>query len=267
VTGELILLNVLLATLFVLGPLATNLFFLNSSISYKRIHLSVISTLTILFFLKITLLNIIWLLFCVYGFFLFIFKNKDKLFSIEKIASLIPLTFSIISALWFFCGSNDLYLLGYNINWSYYAALHAGFLGWLLLASFIVISRKTKFKKLYLYSCFVFLVSFLLIALGIDGIPYIKRVGALIIVFASPLLVGFYTFKITRAYTFSKYLSFLSLILLCFSLFLAFENEFLITLVSPMISNKPMVFLHGSINGLVAIPALIFSLIFESKNL
>ena len=50
--------------------------------------------------------------------------------------------------------------------------------------------------RLYLWTCYLALPLFLLVAFGIDGIPYLKRVGAVGLSIVVPLVVGRYALDV-----------------------------------------------------------------------
>lgn len=201
----------------------TNKFFLENSKNYRVGHLLALLILALGFISSTYELYLAWVVFCLFGIFCYLNKEFLSLLSIEKMAGLIPLIFSIIASFWLFAGANDLHLLGYNREWSYYAALHGNFLGWVLIGSFILISRTftTPIKQIYYLCAFIFLLFFLLIAFGINGMPYVKRIGAIGIISATPILIGFYSYSLRRNKGASFYFSIVSVISIAFTLCLA----------------------------------------------
>jgi hypothetical protein len=264
---ELSYLNFLLAIGLIVGPMMTRKFFLGNSRIYGFAHLIAFLVVAVGFTLSMHELYFAWNIFCLFGFIIFLRKNFSNLFNLKNLAECISFVFSIIASIWLFSGANDLFLLGYNREWSYYAALHGNYLGWMLIGSFIIISRsfQGRIKSFYLTCSFVFLFLFLLIAFGIDGVPYIKRIGAMGVVCLAPLLIGYYTISLWRIRKFSFYLSAISFISILFTVFLAASNE--IGFLSPTVFlNVPsMVSLHGLINGVIAIPSLYLALHFDGR--
>lgn len=208
---ELILLNFFLGVAFVLAPLMTNRFFLNSSRIYAAAHKVALVVLFIGVVLNLNVLAAIWPLFCIFGFLLFLKKDGFHV-SIRRVADWIPFLFSLISATWFFAGVNDLHLLGYNRAWSFYAALHGIFLGWMFVGCIAFLSRRQGSSQLYLWGCYLSFILFLCVAFGIDGTPYIKRIGVIGFSLIVPLLIGLYAFSLKNESRRSRYLATLSLL-------------------------------------------------------
>ncbi len=240
-------------------------FFLKENEIYKFTHIVVLIVLVISFFFKRYEFYLVWPLFCFFGFFSYLRDSFKNLWSLEILAGGIPFVFSIIGAVWLFAGANDLGLLGYNREWSYYAALHGNYLGWLLVGAVVVISRvfATPMRICVLGSSFLFF--FLLIAFGIDGVPFIKRFGAVGMILITPILVGLYFHSLLKEKGVSRYLSGVSLISILFTLFLAASNEFGYLSVRTIMNVPSMVLLHGLVNGLVALPCLCLALFFDRR--
>ena len=238
---------------FILAPLLTNNFFLNNSKIYKCSHIIALIFVLASIIFGIGLLTVVWPAFNLFGLFIH-FKNKRKnLFKITTLATFIPLAFSIIASIWLVAGSNDLYLLGYDINWSFYAALHGNYLGWIFLGCMGFLStRNIKFSNFYSIGCFISFVLFLSIAFGIDGVPYIKAVGVIGLTLLVPLTIGLFSF--TTRCKISKYLSMVSLILVLLSMTLAVLNEFWTVEPQYFLGARSMVTIHGVLNAFLVTP-------------
>ncbi len=101
---ELIFLNLFLSVAFVLAPLMTNRFFLNGSKIYSDVHKMALTVLLVSAVLNVNYLTGVWLLFCVFGFVLYLKKHFRLICSFKGVATCIPFLFSLISATWFFAG-------------------------------------------------------------------------------------------------------------------------------------------------------------------
>lgn len=218
---ELILLKFFLAVAFVLAPLMTRSFFLNNSKIYAEAHKVTLIFLLSGAILSLNYLAIFWPLFCIFGFFLYLKNEYRFVFSSKGIATCIPFVFSIISSTWFFAGVNNLQLLGYNQAWSFYAALHGIFLGWIFVGCLALLSRRSSTNRLYLWGCYLIFLFFLFVAFGINGIPYLKRIGVGGLSLVVPLLIGLYTFSLIDKNRSSLYLAVLSLLSILISMNLA----------------------------------------------
>lgn len=260
------LLNLFLGIAFVLAPLMTNHFFLNNSRTYSDAHKVALIILLIGAGFGLNYLAIVWPLFCVFGFVLYSAKQARPLFLIGNAANYIPFLFSLISATWFFAGVNDLHLLGYNRAWSFYAALHGSFLGWLFVGCLAFLSKRSKENRTYLYACYLSLLFFLFVAFGIDGIPYIKRIGVLGLSFMVPVLIGIYSFRLKGNQHYSKILSTLSLCAIIASMALAILNEFWLSAPRVAFGIPIMVLAHGFLNAVITIPCFYLAIRFEDDQ-
>lgn len=257
---EFILFNLFLGIAFVLAPLMTNHFFLNNSKIYSLVHKIALIVLLIGAVLNLNYTSIVWPLFCIYGVILYL-KNEYKfVFSLQGIPTSIPFIFSLISATWFFAGVNNLHLLGYNQAWSFYAALHGSFLGWIFVGCLAFLSQRSNSNKFYLWGCYLSLVLFLCVAFGIDGIPYIKRVGLIGFTLLVPLMIGLYAVNLKNKNHRSRFLLAVSLISIVLSMTLAVLNEFWATGPRIAFGIPIMVFTHGFLNAVITIPCFFLAI-------
>ena len=264
---ELIFLKFFLSVAFVLAPLMTRRFFLNNSKIYSDAHKVALVVLLIGAVLKVNYLSGVWPLFCAFGFLLYLKAQYRIIISLRAFATYIPMLFSLISATWFFAGANDLHLLGYNRPWSFYAALHASFLGWMFIGCLAFLSRRKNSSKLYLWGCFLSFVFFLFVAFGIDGTPYIKRLGFIGFSMIVPLLIGFYAFNLKKENRSSRYLAALSVLSIVAAMTLAILNEFWIDAPRMAFGIPIMVFAHGLLNAIVTIPCFFLAIRFEGDEI
>ena len=264
--GEILFLNCFLFLAFVLAPLMTKSFFLKESRVYSDAHKISLMVLFVGVVLGLNYAAVIWPLFCAFGFFLYL-KNESKfIYSIEGIAICIPFIFSIISSVWFVSGVFDLHLLGYSKAWSFYAALHGAFLGWLLVGCFAFLSQRSHATKVYLWGCYLSFLFFLCIAFGIDGVPHIKRIGVIGLSVMAPFLIGYYAFNLRKATQGSKIFSAISLFAIILSMILAGLNEFW-SGFPRIISGVPMmVVAHGFLNAIFAVPCFFIAIRLERRK-
>jgi uncharacterized membrane protein (UPF0136 family) len=172
----------------------------------------------------------------------------------------------MISATWLTSGVYDWGLLGYNRNFSLYAALHGMYLGWMLVGSLAFLAQKNGKKgQIYLMSCIFCFVAFLLIAFGIDGVPHIKPVGVIILAVVVPLSMGLHIGSLSREQKRARWLGILSLIGLTSTMGLAIIHEFWRGAFPPWLGVTPMVSVHGLINALIVIPGFFLSVFYSQR--
>jgi predicted DCC family thiol-disulfide oxidoreductase YuxK len=263
---ELMLLNLFLSVAIVLAPLMTSRFFLNNSKIYSDAHKVALVVLLIGAVLNLNYLAGVWPLFCAFGFLLYLKKEYGIVFSIRGFATCIPFLFSLISATWFFAGVNDLHLLGYNRAWSFYAALHGSFLGWMFVGCLAFLSRRQSSSQLYLWGCYLSFIFFLFVAFGIDGTPYIKRVGVIGFSLIAPLLIGLYTFNLKNENLRSRYFATISLLSIVASMTLAILNEFWGAAPRIVFGIPIMVFAHGFLNAILTVPCFFLAIRLEGDE-
>jgi predicted DCC family thiol-disulfide oxidoreductase YuxK len=263
---EIILLYLFLSVAFVLAPLMTNRFFLNNSRIYSDAHRIALIVLLFSAFLNLNYLASVWPLFCAFGFLLYLKREYRFIFSAKGLASSIPFVFSLISSAWFFAGANDLHLLGYNKVWSFYAALHGSFLGWMFVGCLAFLSRRPTSNKLFLWGCYLSFVFFLFVAFGIDGIPHIKRIGVIGFSLIVPLLIGLYAFSLKKESRLSRYLSAISLLSIIAAMILAVLNEFWAAAPRVAFGIPLMVLAHGFINAILTVPCFYLAIRLEGDE-
>ncbi len=264
--SELTFLYLFLCVAFVLGPLMTGAFFLNDSKMYSVAHITALFILLVGAVLNLKESALVWPLFCAFGFFLYLRKESKFLISFNGVAESIPFVFSLISSAWFVAGVNDWQLLGYDRTWSFYASLHGAFLGWIFVGCLAFLSRKGKPNKPYLWGCYLCFACFLLIAFGIDGIPYIKRVGVVGVSVIAPALILLYAFNLNRENRASLFFSVLSLCSIAISMTLALLNEFWLSAPRIAFGLPIMVLAHGLMNAAIAVPGFYLAIKFEENS-
>ncbi len=260
---ELIALNFFLCFGFVLAPVMTEKFLLSGSKVYSNVHKISLIVLLVAVVFNFDSLAFTWPLFCAFGSFLYIKSEYKSLFSIEGLAGGIPFVFSLISSVWYAAGVNDLHLLCYSKTWSFYAALHGMFLGWLFIGCLAFLAKRPKASKVYLWGCYLCFVFFLFVAFGIDGTPYLKRLGVVALSLIAPFLIGHYRFRLKPEHKASRCFAGLSLFSIMVAMALAILNEF--WQIDPQIAFgiPVMVLAHGFLNAMVTLPCFFLAIRFE----
>jgi predicted DCC family thiol-disulfide oxidoreductase YuxK len=251
---ELSLLIFFLGVAFILAPFMTKNFFLRNSQVYLRAHALCLLILFLGGVLDFNWIAAIWPLFCILGFFLYLKQEGRLIFSVKGFASCIPFVFSLISSAWFFSGTNDLHLLGYNKNWSFYAALHGSILGWFFVGCLAKLSQRPNASKIYLFGCYLCFLLFLSVAFGIDGIPHIKRVGVIGLSIFVPFAIGLFTFSLKKENRLSLLFAVISLFSIAVSMTIAILNEFWVDFPKVAFGMPIMTLTHGLINALFTVP-------------
>ncbi len=261
--AEISFLHFFLFVAFILSPVMTKYFFLQASKTYSFVHITSLIILLVGVVLRVEHTVIVWPIFCVYGLFLYFKSNRAILFSPKSIVKYIPFAFSLISSVWFVAGVYDLNLLGYGREWSFYAALHGAFLGWLLVGCLAFLSGKSNVSKIYQWGCYLSLLFFLLVAFGIDGVPYIKRVGVIGFSLMMPFLIGHYVHSVKKEYRLSKFLAGVSLLSIILSMAIAVLNEFWVGFPKVILGIPTMVVTHGVMNAVIAVPCFFLAIKFD----
>lgn len=251
---ELSLLIFCLGVAFVFAPFMTKNFFLRNSQLYSRVHILSLLILLGAGVLGFNWIAVIWPLFCVFGFLLYFNQERQLIFSVKGFASCIPFLFSLISSVWFFSGINDLHLLGYNKNWSYYAALHGSILGWLFVGCLAKLSKGPNASNVYLFGCYLCFLLFLTVVFGIDGIPNIKRLGVIGLSVFVPFAIGLFTFNLKKENRLSLFFAVISLFSIAASMTIAILNEFWVNFPKVAFGMPIMTLTHGLINALFTVP-------------
>lgn len=262
--AELTLLLVFLCISFVLAPVMTNRFFLDSKV-YSDVHKFSLIILLIGAAAGSEKAAFVWLVFCIFGFLLYLKQAAKSIFSFQGVAGSIPFIFSIISAVWFAAGVNNLQLLGYSRIWSLYAALHGIFLGWLFTGCLARLSRRTSQGKAYTWGCYLCFILFLFVALGINGTAYVKRIGVVGLSLVVPYLIGLYAFNCKKNGV-SFLLAIMSFTSIILSMTLAVLNEFWTGFSRYAFGVPTMVLAHGFMNSVITIPCFLLAIIFAHEE-
>jgi hypothetical protein len=110
------------------------------------------------------------------------------------------------------------------------------------------------------YSCFAF---FLCVAFGIDGIPYLKRIGVVGLSLIVPFLIGFYTFNLKSVNRVSFLCAMLSLVSIAVTMVAALLNEFWAAAPRFALGLPTMVLVHGFMNAFLTIPCFFLAIRLE----
>jgi predicted DCC family thiol-disulfide oxidoreductase YuxK len=263
---ELSILIFFLSIAFILAPLMTNKFFLRDSKVYSRAHGVSLLVLLFGFVCGFNWIAITWLLFCIFGFLLYLKQEGRFLFSLKGFATCIPFVFSLISATWFVAGSNNLHLLGYNTNWSFYAALHASILGWFFIGCLAYLAKRPNANNVYLFGCYLCLFLFLSVAFGINGIPYIKHIGVIGFSILVPFSIGLFAFDLKKENRLSWIFAVVSLLSIILSMTIAVLNEFWLEFPKRISGIPLMTLTHGFLNTLFTVPLFYLAIQLESED-
>lgn len=263
---ELSLLKIFLGVAFILAPLMTKRFFLNNSAFYSDAHKVALFILLTGAVLHRPHFAGVWPLFCAFGFFLYLRTKGRFVFSIKGLATCLPFLFSLISSAWFFAGVNDLHLLGYDQTWSFYAALHGSFLGWAFVGCIAFLAKKENSSRLYLWGAYLSFLLFLFVAFGIDGTPYVKRIGVVGLSLIVPLLIGRYLFSLGNEKKYSRYFAALSLLSVAAAMILALVNEFGAAAHKAAFGVPIMVLSHGFMNAIVTLPCFFLAVLLDVEE-
>lgn len=265
---ELVVLRVLLFLSMALGPLGTH-WLLSSERSRLRgaAYLGALGCAAAGLFTPAPVLCVVWLAFCAASFALFLRARAGSLRSPGTLAGCVPFLFSNIAAVWLVSGANDLHLLGYDTPFSYYASLHGNVLGWILLGALAVLAnRDGPQRHLYVASVFVCLVSFLLIALGIDQLRALKPIGVVGLSIAIPATQLLFLRSVWARSRASFALGLVSLVGLGFTMTLAWRNELGMGELVSVGTLRGMVSVHGVLNALVVAPCFLFAVALDAPS-
>jgi len=265
--NELSTLKLFLYFSFLIAPLATGNFFLKK---YKKLYIQthVVSLFCLLLF-EVFMINVFifaWPLFCVFSCFL-LFVESDLKVSVLFLSRIVPLVFSVVSSVWFVSASLNLELLGYDIVWSMLAAIHGAYIGWLLLAGFSQLQTIfPKRKAIYQVGVFLCFFSFMAIALGIDGIPYLKRWGLWSFVSVILTLLSLLYLDMSKKNFMANFFFFISVCGLALTIVMAVFHEYTLDVFGEFTNLSSMIYIHGGINSFVVIPAFLCSVFFLGRD-
>ncbi|TGL85958.1 hypothetical protein EHQ68_09325 [Leptospira congkakensis] len=252
---------------YLIAPYFSNRYFLNHSKVYTRFHLiSFLLTILAIYF-KIPILSIVWTSFCGFGLILFFQIHTNRLFQGFTWIGVFPMGFGFLSSIWFFCGTNEFNLLGYNRTWSYYAAIHSCYIGWLFLSGITFLSQRNQRSKTYLIISLTIVILFLMIAFGIYKSDLLKKVGVVGYLFLLPFSIIHSKILFQNKSSISRIMARCSLFFLSLTLILAFLNEFYLGFPKSIFGYPLMVMVHGSINSFIVIPCFLGSVAFASSKI
>ena len=267
--SELSLLRALLLLSMAIGPLGTHRFF-HAQPSRLRAgaHAGALACAALGLFVA-PVLCVAWLVFCVASFALFlrerVLRERARRFP-ELLAACVPFLFSIIAATWLVGGANDLHILGYGPEFSYYAALHGNVLGWILIGALAVLAdRGGPQRRVYLASVLVCFASFLLIALGIDQLRALKPIGVIGLSVAIPASQLVFLRSVWSRNRPAFALGCVSLAGLVLTMFLAWRNELSMAVFPAVGGIRGMVSVHGAVNAVVVAPCFLLAVALDAR--
>lgn len=260
--SELQLLQLLLLVSMAVGPFGTHLF-LERSRLHTAAHVAALGCAAVGLFASLPLLCVAWLLFCAARFALFL-RARAR----HTLAASVPFVFSNIAAVWLVAGANDLHLLGYGVHFSYYAALHGNVLGWILIGALASLANDDTEPRrtIYLVAVLVALLSFLLIAFGIDRLRDLKPIGVVGLSIAIPLAQLTFLRSIWSHSRVAFALACISLAGFATTMLLAWRNELAMPVLPPVAGVNVMVSVHGVLNALVVAPCFLLAVLLGARG-
>lgn len=258
--SELDLLRVLLLFSMAVGPLGTHRYFLGGLRLRVAAHVVALVCAAIGLFSPAPLLCVGWLIFTAASFAVFLRSRLASLRGARELSACIPFLFSNIAAVWLVAGSNDLHLLGYGMHFSFYAALHGNVLGWIVMGALaILVEREERQESAYLAALLVCFASFLLIAVGIDQLYALKKVGVVGLSVALPFSLLAFLRSVWGRERAAFALGAVSLAGLAFSMVLAWANEVGVQVMNAVLGIRAMVSVHGVVNAVIVAPCFLLA--------
>lgn len=261
--NENCILLVILSFGYLIAPFFSNRFFLFQSKIYKQVHLISFFLLLLAINCNIPKLTITWTFFSGFGIILFCRIYWKNLFLFHTWIKLVPLGFGFLSSIWFFCGMNECHLLGYQTTWSYYAAIHSCFIGWLFLSGISYLSARNLSTKIAIFFNLAIVIFFLIIAFGIYGNPFLKKLGVVGYSILLPVAILHSKILFQNPNRISQFLGRCSLFFLCLTFLIALFHEFYSDFPKYIFGFPLMVLVHGSINAFLVIPCFLGSIVFR----
>ena len=260
------ILDCLLLFTFVIAPRMTNRFFLDSDRGYALLHLLALAVVVASAFLGSGVGACVWCAFCVAGGVLFLHRARRAVLTLGGLAACVPFAFSVVSSVWFVAGTNELHLLGYDRSWSFYAALHGSVLGWLFVGCIAHLAKRAGAPRVYPVGCLLSFVLFLFVAFGIDGVPFIKRVGVVGFALLVPGLIALHALGVRARGAAPSWWSATSLAGIVVSMTMALANEFWGAFPRVLAGLPTMVLTHGVLNAVIVVPAFYFALLADRTS-
>jgi len=265
---ELSLLRGLLLSSMAVASIGTNLLFFEEPSRLRMAALvAALCCAAVGLLLPVPLLCLVWLVFCSANFADFLRRRLSTLRSALGLATCIPFLFSIIASVWLVGGANDLRILGYGPAFSYYAAMHGTVLGWTLIGALAALANQAlPQRRIHLAAVFICFASFLLIALGIDQLRWLKPIGVVGLTVAVPtsqlVFLRHARARSRGAFT----LGCVSLAALAFTMLLAWRNEVSMAAWPPVFGVRSMVSVHGVLNALVVGPSFLLAVALDARR-
>ena len=256
---ELDLLRILLLASMLVGPFATRYFSAPSRV-FAVAYGGALLCAAIGLFSSVSILCVAWLVFTAASFALFLRSRASSLFSPGVLAACVPFLFSNIAAVWIVGGSNNLHILGYGIEFSYYAALHGNVLGWILLGALAILANHPNRERwIHLGAMFIGFGSFLLLAVGIDQLRALKPLGiaGLSVALPSSQLVFLRGVWSRNRWAFAA--GGVSFAVLVLTMVLAWRNEVVTPVFVGVLGIRGMVSVHGVLNTVIVAPLFLLA--------
>jgi len=250
----------------VMGPFATRCLFAEASRLRAAAHLAAFVCAAAGLFAPWPALCVVWLVFCAANFVLFLRSRAASLCSPPVLAACVPFVFSNIAAVWLVGGANDLHLLGYDPFFSCYAALHGNVVGWIVIGTLAALAdRDSPQRGIYVTSVLVCLVSFLLIAFGIDQLRALKPIGVLGLSIALPISQLAFLRGVWSRNRPAFLLGCVNFAGLVFTMILAWRNELSTPVFEVVAGIRGMVSVHGVLNTAVVAPCFLLAVSLDAR--
>lgn len=260
---ELALLRALLLASMIVGPLGTRCLFPTPSRRRDLAHGCAVLCAAVGLYGPWPMLCVGWLAFCAAMFALFLRVRARAPWSARVLAASVPFVFSNVAAAWLVGGANDLALLGYDVHFSYYAALHGNVLGWTLIGALATLAdQDSPQRAIYLASVFVCLVSFFAIALGIDQLRVLKTIGVVGFSIAIPTCQLAFLRSVRSHDRRAFLLGCVSFAGLLFTMVLAWQHELAAPMLPWVAGIRPMVAVHGVLNAVIVAPCFVLAVLY-----
>ncbi|MCC6876446.1 MAG: YndJ family transporter [Sandaracinaceae bacterium] len=265
---ELDLLRALLCLSLLAAPLGTHRFSIAGASPHRRTaHAGALACAVAGVWTSAPALCVAWLVFCAASLALFLRASGAALRSPHILVGAVPLLFSNIAAVWLVGGANDLRILGYGAAFSYYAALHGNVLGWMLMGALATLAeRDGRAGHIYVAAVLVCLVSFLLIAFGIDQLRALKPIGVAGLSIAIPAAQLAFLRSVRARNRPAFVLGSVSLVGLAVTMALAWANELSVPPPIDVAGVRGMVSVHGTLNLLVVAPSFALAVALDAPT-
>ena len=265
--SELDVLHGLLLFSLGIGPLATQLGFGAPSRLRTAAHVGALACTAVGLLAPLPILCVAWLGFTATSFAVFLRPRLRSLLSLRVFVASVPFVFSNIAAVWLVSGANDLHLLGYDVHFSYYAALHGNVLGWIVIGTLAALAdRDGPHRRIYRAAVLVCLGSFLAIAFGIDQLRALKPIGVVGLSIAIPISQLVFLRGVWSRHRPAFVVGGVGLAGLAFTMLLAWRAELWLPDLLALAGIRGMVSVHGVLNTVLVAPCFLLAVSLDARR-